>query len=85
LYSILATEAETEALKAMYEGGGFGYGQAKQMLFDKIMEKFAEPRARYQSLMANPADLQQILAAGAAKARKLAIPVLERVKKLTGF
>jgi tryptophanyl-tRNA synthetase len=85
LYSILASPAETENLRNLYAAGGFGYGQAKQMLFEKVMEKFSGPRARYESLMANPEELEKILKAGADKARKLAIPVLERVKKLTGF
>jgi tryptophanyl-tRNA synthetase len=85
LYSLLASETEIQELKTLYEGGNFGYGTAKQMLFDKIMERFSPARARYQDLMANPDELEAILKIGADKARKIAQPVLERAKKLTGF
>jgi tryptophanyl-tRNA synthetase len=85
LFSLLASEAETQSLKSFYEGGNFGYGQAKQMLFEKIMEKFAAPRARYESLMANTSEIDAILKIGADKARAIAKPVLDEVKSLTGF
>ncbi len=85
LYKLIATEAESENLAALYRGGNFGYGQAKQMLFEKTMEYFQESRERYFNLMANPEEIEKILEAGSSKAKKKAIEVLKRVKDLTGF
>jgi len=85
LYSLLATKEETEHLKSLYEKGNFGYGIAKQMLFEKILERFGPAREKYAALMADPQKLDLILAIGAAKASKIASSVLQRVKPLTGF
>jgi len=85
LYSLLASEAETENLAKLYSGGNFGYGAAKQMLFEKIMEKFGAVRERYHALMAEPEKIDEILAIGAQKASAIAKEVLSRIKPLTGF
>lgn len=85
LYSLLATAEETASLAAMYRGGNFGYGQAKQLLFEKIMEKFSEAREKYAELRSRPDEIEAILSEGAQKAEKKAAEVLGRVKKLTGF
>lgn len=85
LYSLLTTPSETENLRQLYLGGNFGYGAAKQMLFDKIMETFGEARIRYQELMNDPKELDAILDLGAEKARNIAVEVLGRVKPLVGF
>lgn len=85
LYSLLATPAEIESLRALYLGGNFGFGSAKQILFDKIVSLFAEPRSRYNELMATPEVLDEILTIGAEKARAIATVVLNRVKPFVGF
>lgn len=85
LYSLLATAEQTAELKRLYEGGNFGYGTAKQMLFEKILERFGSARERYAELMAHPEEIEKQLAYGAAKARAIAVPVLKRITQLTGF
>jgi len=85
LYSLIASETETENLKALYEGVNFGYGTAKQMLFEKLLERFGPAREKYKMLMAEPESIDSILAIGAEKAGKIARVVLQRVKKLTGY
>lgn len=85
LYSLIASAQEVAHLKSLYLGGNFGYGHAKQMLFEKIIEKFEAPRKRYAELMAEPEKLDAILEIGAEKARKIAQGVLARVKPLVGF
>lgn len=67
LFSMLATASETDSLSKLYWGGNFGYGTAKQMLFEKILEKFAEPRQKYADLMARPEELDKILAVRSRK------------------
>jgi tryptophanyl-tRNA synthetase len=85
LYSLLSTEQESNELKALYEGGNFGYGAAKQMLYEKVTKVFFEPRKIYHELMAEPEKIDSILAIGAGKASEIAKNVLSRIKPLTGF
>lgn len=85
LYKLVASPEETQALAERYAGGNFGYGQAKQMLFEKIMERYQEVRTRYFDLMANREEIEHVLQIGAAKASVIADSVLARVKPLVGF
>jgi tryptophanyl-tRNA synthetase len=85
LYKLISSEAESSAMAALYRGGNFGYGHAKQMLFEKSLQFFGPARERYFELKSNPALIENILAEGAARAEKKANEVLERVKSLTGF
>ena len=85
IFSLLATSAETEDLRQKYLAGGFGYGHAKQALYDLIITKYAEPRERFQYFMSNLPELDAKLAEGAAKARALGAPVLKRVREKLGF
>lgn len=85
LYKILADESQTEQMKINYEGGNYGYGHAKQALFDIICEKFKEPRAKYNYYMANLQEIDLLLQQGANKATKVANKVLERVRIKLGF
>ncbi|MBX3157812.1 MAG: tryptophan--tRNA ligase [Deltaproteobacteria bacterium] len=84
LYRAVATPAEAEALAARYRSG-IGWGEAKQALADRLEQELAIPRARYQELIADPARLDGILAAGAEKARAYARGVLERVRVAIGI
>lgn len=85
LYQLIASAEESRTMENLYRAGNFGYGQAKQMLFEKIMEVFAEPRKRYSELMAEPASIEAVLMEGASRAREKAVEVLSRVKELCGF
>ncbi|MEO1450643.1 MAG: hypothetical protein AAFV07_14025, partial [Bacteroidota bacterium] len=68
-----------------YLGGGYGYGHAKKALLELVLEKFATERERYDHYMANPEQIDAKLAEGAAKARKVAREVLERVRGRLGY
>jgi tryptophanyl-tRNA synthetase len=72
-------------MKQNYRKGGYGYGHAKLALLEKMEQEFAPARERYQDLMARPHDLEDILAEGAKKARKVAEGVLERALKSCGI
>ncbi|MFD2724827.1 tryptophan--tRNA ligase [Hyunsoonleella rubra] len=85
IYSLLANDAQIAKMKANYEKGGYGYGHAKQALFELILEKFAEPRERYNYYMNNLEEVDKALAIGAEKAKKVADAVLERVRKKVGY
>ena len=84
IYRLLAPSAETAALRARYEAG-IGWGDAKAELADLLERLLAEPRARYEELMAHPGRIDALLADGAARARELAAPVMERVRRAIGI
>ncbi len=84
LYSYLATAAEIQELKAKYQAGNFGYGEAKKMLLHKFHEKFDTARAKYQDLITKPEKINAILEEGAQKARQIAKNNLEIIRKKIG-
>ena len=85
LYKILADETQTEKMKLNYEAGNYGYGHAKQALFELICEKFKEPRTKYNYYMANLPEIDLLLQQGASKAGAIADKVLKRVRIKLGF
>jgi len=85
LYSLVATPAERDEMAALYRRGGFGYGEVKKALADAAERYFAEPRARRAELAAQPDRIREILADGAARARKKAASVLNRAKRACGL
>ena len=85
LYSLLANDSQIEEMRQNYLGGNYGYGHAKQALYELIIEKFAKERETYNYYMENPALLEEELIKGEARARKVAVKVLARVKSVLGF
>lgn len=85
LYSLVANDEQIAAMKANYEQGGYGYGHAKQALYELIIDKYADVRARYNYYMENLDELDRILAIGAEKASKVANTVLKRVRAKVGY
>jgi len=85
LYALLASEAEIEQMKANYENGNYGYGHAKQALFELICTKFSKERTLYDHYMANLAEIDSALAIGADKATTVANDVLGRVRTKLGY
>ncbi|MDB3907816.1 tryptophan--tRNA ligase, partial [Crocinitomicaceae bacterium] len=60
-------------------------GHAKQELFELICERFKTERERYQHLIENPQEVEEALALGAERARKVAAEVLKRVRAKVGY
>jgi tryptophanyl-tRNA synthetase len=85
LYSLMATPAQTQALRAQYLGGNFGYGHAKKELLDLLLTKFEKERERFDFFMNHPEEIEARLLAGEAKARLVALPLLNRVREKLGF
>lgn len=85
LYKLLGNPAEVSQMRQNYEGGNYGYGHAKQALYDLIVEKFSEERSRYNYFMENLSEIDEALTAGALKARKVANEVLGRVREKVGY
>lgn len=85
LYSLLAKEEEIAAMRDNYLGGNYGYGHAKQALYELVLSKYSEERQRYFELMEDKSSIDQMLEEGAEKAREIARPVLNRVREKLGF
>ena len=85
LYTILGTSDEILSMRANYEGGNYGYGHAKQALFELIVGRFSEERIRYTHYMENRDEIDKALNVGAAKASSVANTVLSRVRKQLGY
>jgi len=85
IYKLLASDSEIAQMKQNNEDGGYGYGHAKQALFELICNKFSEQRKRYAYYMNNLEEIDQALEFGAKKAALTANAVLKRVRKKIGY
>jgi tryptophanyl-tRNA synthetase len=85
LYQLLAEPSDIQTMRSNYLAGGYGYGHAKQALFELICSKFANERTRYTYYMSNPMEVERILHAGAQRAMAVANPVLKRVRGSLGL
>jgi len=85
LYRLFADAAQQAELAALYRGGNFGYGNAKQYLFEAMDKHFSPARDRYLSLRADETALEAVLSDGAERARAVAQPVLDRVRQRIGL
>ena len=85
LYKLIANEEEIEKMRANYVGGNYGYGHAKQALYELILEKFAVVRERYHHFMENKHEIDEALNIGASKAKITADLVLKRLRNKIGY
>ena len=85
IYKLLASETQIAEMRANYEGGNYGYGHAKQALYELIVEQFADVRAKYNHYMENRHEIDEALAIGAKKAQTVAKGVLQRVREKIGY
>ena len=85
LYSLLATEDQKSEMRKKYLAGNYGYGEAKQALFELIVKKYEQERKKYWELMENPEKIDRLLIEGAKKASVVAESVLKRVRKKLGY
>ena len=85
LYKILASKEAQADMRQKYAAPGYGYGHAKQALFELIIEKYAVQRERYNHLMDHPEEIESALKIGQEKARKVASQVLQRVRSRLGY
>lgn len=85
IYQLLASEDQREAMRTNYLGGNYGYGHAKQALFELILHTFEKQRKRYDYLMNNKGEIDFALAEGAERAKETALAVLKRVRTKVGY
>ena len=84
IYKAFATPADTAAFTQAL-ADGLAWGEAKKMLATKLNEELADKRERYHELMADPAQIEAILQAGAEKARAEARLLLAKVRNAVGI
>lgn len=84
LFRAFASEAESTAFRSALEEG-IGWGEAKQVLYERLEADIAPMRERYEELMARPADIEDILREGARKARAIAGPKIAELRDAIGL
>ena len=84
IFDAFASPEEREAFRAELRSG-LGWGEAKKRLADQIDREIGPMRARYEELMAHPAQVEEILQEGARKARLVATPFMERLRHAVGL
>ncbi|MGM0581201.1 MAG: tryptophan--tRNA ligase [Bacteroidota bacterium] len=85
IYKLLANNEQIAEMRKNYEGGNYGYGHAKQALFELIVEKYDKERELYNHYMENLDELHKKLEKGEEKAAEIASKTLGRVRKVLGF
>ena len=85
IYKLLSTEEQATALFEKYAAGNYGYGHAKQELFELICDTYFAEREKFNYLMENKTIIDEELEKGAVKARVIAKEVLSRVRKNIGY
>ncbi|MDT7828946.1 tryptophan--tRNA ligase [Pricia sp. S334] len=85
LYKLLGSVEQIEEMSANYLAGNYGYGHAKQALYELILQRFDDAREKYDYYINHLDEVDEALAVGAAKARKVADDVLERVRTKLGY
>ena len=84
IYQAFASADETGTMRQAY-ADGIGWGDAKQKLFERIDAELAEPRERYNTLVAHPDDIHNVLAVGARKARERSSAFLAQLRETVGL
>jgi tryptophanyl-tRNA synthetase len=85
IYSLIASVEESEAMRKKYLLGNYGYGHAKQELFELIIKRYGKEREAFNFYISNPEALDKKLEQGESKARVIAREVLGRVRQKLGF
>ncbi|MFN6090494.1 MAG: tryptophan--tRNA ligase [Cyclobacteriaceae bacterium] len=85
IYKLLASAEQISSLSAKYLAGNFGYGHAKQELFELIVSKYKNEREAFNFYMSNLPELEKKLLQCEAKATEIAREVLGRVRTKLGY
>ena len=85
LFKVIASEDEVKKLHLRYTKGGIGYGEAKELLYHEILNRFSINREKFFELTNNRDRVEELLLEGAVKARKQAQNVLKRVRSRVGY
>lgn len=84
IWQAFATPEQTTYMRDQF-AQGIAWGEAKRQLFELINSQLAEAREKYESLLANPAHIEEVLQQGAEKARAYSKPLLDQVRNAVGI
>ncbi len=84
VFRAIASKDEAAEMAAAFRDG-IAWGEAKQLTFERINQELAEPRARYDELIAHPQQVESVLLRGAERARETATPLMEKVRNSMGM
>jgi len=85
LYSLLATQKEIVQMRENYLKGGYGYGHAKQALYDVMVRKFADAREKFTYYINHPEIVEQKLSEGEKKVEPIAQQTIQRIREVFKF
>ena len=85
LYKLLASPEQLDEMCRNYRAGNYGYGHAKQALFEAIEAYFGPMRAKRDEFAKDPGEVWNILNKGAERARATAVETMEKVRKAVGL
>ncbi len=85
LLALIAPPDEFAPLDASWKAGGKGYGEYKKVLLEYFHATFDAARRRREELRQDPAEVERILVDGARRAREIATPIMEQVRRAAGI
>lgn len=83
-YQFFATESEQKELKEKFQNG-IGWGEAKEILFQKLDSSLKDKREKYQHYLEDPKEIRRVLEEGKEKTLKVAKPFLSEIRKIVGI
>lgn len=84
IFQAFASDGETQELRQAY-ADGIGWADAKQRVFERLDRELTPMRERYEALMRDPGAIEDLLLAGAAKARRLSTPFMAELRHAVGL
>jgi tryptophanyl-tRNA synthetase len=84
IYRYFAAQEDIERVRQRYLAGGLAYSEIKGDLFDLLESQFGEARSKFEALMKDWGYLDQVLLSGAEKARRMAVPMMEEIRRAVG-
>jgi tryptophanyl-tRNA synthetase len=84
IWQAFATADQIQYMRDQF-AAGIAWGESKKQLFELINTELTDARARYERLMASPAEIEQALLVGAKKAREKAAVTMAQVRKAVGI
>jgi len=85
IYKLIANEQQIEDMRSNYIKGGYGYGHAKNALYELILDQYKQEREQFNYYIDNFEELEKKLQVGEAKAALIANDVLKRVRTKIGY
>jgi len=83
IYKVFASKEQSQELANKYRAG-IGWGNVKELLYSQLEQYLCEKRNKYQTLMKQPETIHRILQEGAHKARKIAQPMIQKIRQTVG-